>query len=153
MLKKGMVVGVIFLLLLVSLPIVSSEQILYPKEEGPYKVIIIGPSNGMGGGIYTFFLHFWPLWFLPYPLNVDWHFDPGSVFFVNGEKQNITYPAQIELRGFKGYGPSFYMMVLKGYGEKFILILTGFLPTMRARVAGQCTEIMVSIPDNQTHGI
>ena len=142
MLKKGIVVGVIFLLLLVSLPIVSSEQILYPKEEGPYKVIIIGPSNGMGGRLVTL-IHILPLWLFLYPLNVEWDFDNGSVFFINGEKQDIAYPAQIGFYGFIGYGQTSYMLMLKGYTAGYIHYLTGIMPTLRARVIGLAQEIIV----------
>jgi hypothetical protein len=142
MLKKGMVVGVIFLLMLVSIPMVSGEHIFYPKEEGPYTVTAMGPSNGGGGRLFTLF-HLLPLWFLLYPLDVDWHFDSGSVFFVNGEKQDIVYPAHIGLYGFKGYGQTVYMLILKGFAAAFICSLTGVLPTTRARVIGLCTEIIV----------
>ncbi len=143
MLKKGLVVGVIFLFMLVSLPFVSGEEIFYPKEEGPYSVLIFGKCTGMGGGFYTVFFHFWPVWLLLYPLDIGWYFDPGSSFFVNGEKQQIVYPADIELRGFKGYGASTLMIVVKYFGFAFLAPLVGFMPTARTRVIGLCTEIAV----------
>lgn len=143
MLKKGMVVSVIFLLMLVSIPLVSGEDILYPKEEGPYTVTAMGPGNGGGGRLFTLF-HLLPLWLLWYPVDVDWHFDSGSVFFVNGEKQDIVYPAQIGLTGFKGYGPTFFMQILKYYAIKFLYLSIGVMPTARTRVVGMCTEILVS---------
>jgi hypothetical protein len=102
--NKGLVIGIVCLLILVSIPNISGEAIHYPKEEGPYNVFILGGCTGMGGGIYTLFLHIWPLWFLPYVLSISWHFQPGSVFIVNGEEQDIEYPAQIDMSGFKGYG-------------------------------------------------
>jgi hypothetical protein len=142
MLKKGIIVGVIFLLVLVSVPLVSGEHILYPKEEGPYTVTALGPSNGGGGRFFTLF-HLLPLWFLLYPLDVNWDFNPGSVFFVNGEKQEIVYPAQIGLYGFKGYGQTVLMLALKWRAAGFIRSLTGVLPTTRARVIGLCNEIIV----------
>jgi len=141
-LKKGFIIGIICLLMLVSLPMVSGEHILYPKEEGPYTVTAMGPSNGGGGRLFTLF-HLLPLWLLWYPLDIDWHFDPGSVFFVNGEKQDIVYPAHIGLYGFKGYGPTFYMMILKDFAIKFLYLLTGVMPTAQARVVGLCSEIIV----------
>lgn len=144
MLKKGMIIGVIFLLMLVSIPMVSGEDILYPKEEGPYNVLIFGGCPGMGGGFYTCLLHFWPLWFLIYPLQIMWHFNPDSVFFVNGETQDIIYPATIWLEGFKGYGTSIHMTIVKQYGLAFFYPLTGFMPISKARVIGRCTEIVVS---------
>ena len=142
--RKGLTVGLICLLMLVSIPMVSGEDILYPREEGPYNVTISGKSEGMGGGLYTMLLHFWPLWFKFYPNGINWHFQPDSVFFVNGEKQDIVYPAHIWLYGFKGYGQSFHMLLLK---DKVVILaysLTGFMPTPRARVIGRCTEIQVS---------
>jgi hypothetical protein len=140
--KKGLILGIIFLLMLVSLPIVSSQRILYPKEEGPYTVIIMGPSNGMSGGFFPFF-HVLPLWLLFYPLDIGWDFDPDSVFFVNGEKQDIVYPAQIELSGFKGYGHTIYMLMVKGFATAYLGSVIGFMPSPRARVIGLCTEILV----------
>ncbi|MFW6121220.1 MAG: hypothetical protein ACOC80_10045 [Petrotogales bacterium] len=143
--RKGLAVGAICLLILVSIPMVSGEDILYPREEGPYNVIISGKCSGMGGGLYTSLLHFWPLWFLIMPfLHIMWHFQPGSVFFVNGEKQDIVYPATIWLDGFKGYGQSLHMFVSKEYASAFIYLLTGFQPTPRARVIGRCAEVQVS---------
>jgi len=142
--KKLLTVGIICLLMLVSIPMVSGKAILYPKEEGPYNVFISGKNTGMGGGIYTLFLHFWPLWFLPYILSISWHFQAGSVFIVNGEEQDIEYPAQIDMSGFKGYDQSDLMFGLKHYMSVIIFFLTGFQPTPRARIIGQCTEIIVN---------
>ena len=110
---KGLVTGIICLLMLVSFPMVTGEDILYPKEEGPYNVLISGKCTGMGGRLYPMFLHPSPLWLLVYPLSIEWHFYEDYVFFVNGEKQDIDYRVQIDLTGFKGYGPSFYMLLLK----------------------------------------
>jgi len=142
MLKKGMVVSIICLLILVSLPMVSGKHIFYPKEEGPYTVTAIGPSNGMSGGLFTFF-HVLPLWFVLYNGHIGWDFDNGSVFFVNGEKQDIVYPAQIVFFGFVGYGHTIYMSVLKGFATAFIGSLIGYIPSPRARVIGLSTEIIV----------
>ncbi len=142
--KKLLTVGVICLLILVSIPIVSGEDIRYPKEEGPYNVIICGKSTGMGGRFSTMLFHFWPLWFKFYPNGVNWHFQPDSVFFVNGEKQDIIYPAHIWLYGFKGYGQSFHMLLLKDKVAILIGFLIGSMPTTRARIIGQCAEIQVS---------
>lgn len=140
--KKGIAVGVICLLMLVSLPTISGERILYPKEEGPYTVFISGNSSGMGGGLSTIF-RLLPLWFLIYPRSIEYDFDEDSVFFVNGEKQDILYPAQIDLIGFKGYGQTIYMLILKCYVAAFMGFLTGFMPNPRARVIGLCAEILV----------
>ena len=79
-----------------------------------------------------------------YPFHIQWHFDEDSVFFVNGEKQDIEYPARIWLSGFKGYGQSTYMLLLKDKVVGLLYELTGFIPTPRARVFGRCADISVS---------
>ena len=140
--KKGLAVGVICLLMLLSIPMVSGEDIRYPREEGPYNVFICGKSEGFGGGPYTFF-HLLPFWILLYPQSVSYHFEEGSVFFVNGEKQDIVYPAHIWLSGFKGYGQTIYMILLKDAASAFIGLLTGSFLIPRARVIGLCSEIIV----------
>ena len=142
MLKKGLAVGVICLLMLVTVPIVSGEWIRYPKEEGPYTVLIMGNSSGMSGGQSTIF-RLIPFWFLFWPRHIGYDFDNDSVFFVNGEKQDILYPAQIDLGGFKGYGQTAYMMILKYRVAVLIASLTGFMPSPRARVSGLCADILV----------
>ena len=144
MFRKGLAVGVILLLMLVSIPMVSGEDILYPKEEGPYDVLIFGKSTGIGGGLFAMFIHFWPLWFNFYPSGINWDFEEGSVFYVNGEKQDIVYPAQIWISGFKGYGHSFHMLLLKDKAVILVYRLTGFMPNTRARVLGRCAEIQIS---------
>jgi len=128
--------------MLVTVPMVSGEWIRYPKEEGPYTVLIMGNSSGMGGGLSTVF-RLVPFWFLFYPRSIEWDFDEDSVFFVNGEKQDILYPAQIDLGGFKGYGQTAYMMILKHNIAAFMGFLTGFMPDPRARVIGLCADILV----------
>ena len=142
-LKKGFAVGIICLLMLVSIPMVTGEDILYPKEEGPYNVFISGKCTGMGGRLYPMFLHPSPLWLLVYPLSIEWHFYEDYVFFVNGEKQDIDYRVQIDLTGFKGYGPSFYMLLLKEKVGHLFFKLTGSITTPRARIIGRCAEILV----------
>ncbi|UCF12707.1 MAG: hypothetical protein JSW06_00215 [Thermoplasmatales archaeon] len=140
--RKGLVVGVVCFLMLVTVPMVSGEWIRYPKEEGPYTVLIMGNCSGMSGGQSTIF-RLIPVWFLFYPRHIGYDFDNDSVFFVNGEKQDILYPAQIDLSGFKGYGPTIYMGILKYEFAAFIGFLTGFMPSPRARVVGLCAELLV----------
>jgi hypothetical protein len=142
-LRKGLAVGIICLLMLVSIPMVSGEDIRYPREEGPYTVVIMGNCSGMGGAIITIF-RINPFWFLFYPRSIQYHFFEPSVFLVNGEEQDILYPASIDLRGFKGYGQTIYMMMLKFNVAKFIYLLTGFNLYPKARVSGLCAEILVS---------
>ncbi len=139
--RKGLAISTIFLLMLVSIPMVCGEDILYPKEEGPYNVLIFGKSTGMGGGLFDMFIHFWPLWFKFYPSSINWDFEEGSVFYVNGEKQDIVYPAQIWISGFKGYGQSFHMLLLKDKVAILMGFFTSSMPTTRARIIGRCDEI------------
>ncbi|UCF12883.1 MAG: hypothetical protein JSW06_01165 [Thermoplasmatales archaeon] len=141
-LRKGLAVGVICLLMLVTVPMVSGERIHYPREEGPYTVLIMGNCSGMGGGISTIW-RINPFWFLFYPRYIQYDFDNDSIFFVNGEEQDILYPACIDLAGFKGYGQTTYMMILKWRVATFMYFLTGFLVYPRARVGGLCAEIYV----------
>jgi hypothetical protein len=141
-LRKVLAVVIICLLMLVTVPMVSGELIRYPREEGPYTVLIMGKCSGMGGGQSTIF-RLLPVWFLFYPRHIEWDFDEDSVFFVNGEKQDILYPAQIDLIGFKGYGPTIYMGILKHNAAAFMAFLTGFMPYPRARVIGLCAMIIV----------
>ncbi len=142
MMKKCLAVGVICLLMLVTVPMVSGEWIRYPKEEGPYTVLIMGNCSGMSGGTSTIF-RINPFWFLFWPRSIGYGFDNDSVFFVNGEKQDILYPADIDLGGFKGYGQTAYMMILKHNVAAFMGFLTGFMPSPRARVIGLCADILV----------
>jgi hypothetical protein len=144
---KCLVIGIIILLMLVTIPLVSGELIRYPKEEGPYDVSIFGPCSGISGELYTYYIHFWPFWFLPNILNIGWHFEPGTVFTVNGEVQDILYPADIDLDGFQGYGQSVFMFNLKHILELglFLIFLTlgitGFIPYQRARIIGRCDSL------------
>ena len=66
------------------------------------------------------------------------------MFFVNGEKQDIVYPARIWVSGFKGYGPSFYMLLLKVTVGAILYNLIGFQPIPGALVIGRCADIRVS---------
>ena len=141
--KKILTVCVICFLMLLYIPLASGEDIRYPKDEGPYNVSINGKCSGMGGGIFCIFLHFSPLWYL-IQNGIAWHFDEDSVFIVNDEKQDIEFPAQIYLRGFKGYGQSYYMLLLKDKISILLYTLTGLMPYPRARVIGKCYEILVS---------
>ena len=140
--RKGLAVGIICLLLLLSIPNVSGETIHFPKEEGPYTVFASGEINTMAGNLSIIF-RIMPFWFLSYPRHIEYWFEEDSVLFVNGEKQDIIYPAQVDLIGFKGYGQTVYMWFFKIFGLNFIYFLTDFLINPKARVVGQCDEISV----------
>jgi hypothetical protein len=134
---------------------VSGETICYPKEEGPYSVFVSGECNEMAGNLSTLF-RIMPFWFLLYPRHIEYRFEEDSVFFVNGEKQNILYPARVDLIGFKGYGQTFFMMFLKWDAEAIIgalfLLLgyTSFISAFKTRVIGNCDEIIVNNNNSAT---
>ena len=131
MMKKCLAVGVICLLMLVAIPIVNGEWIEYPKEDGPYTVIICGPIRGFGfNGHVDFYSYKWPFWNLNYSQKISYKFRILSVFLVNETLQKIKYPALIELYGFKGFAPTFLMLSSK-------------LSIGRCRVIGECDEIFV----------
>jgi hypothetical protein len=152
--RKGLVIGIIILLMLVSIPMASGENIIYPEEEGPYDIRIVGPCTGMGGDPFTFYIHFWPFWFLPHILDIEWHFEQGTIFIVNGEVQDILYPADISLWGFQGYGQSVLMFNLKhifelGLGLIILTLgITSFIPYQRARIFGRCDSLSVWVYDS-----
>ena len=97
---------------------------------------------GNGWNSLTFW-HLLPVWFLVHPLWFEWSFEPDSKFFVNGEKQDIVYPASIHLSGFKGFGLTIYILLLKIYPLMFVGPLEEILSLPRTRVFGQCAEIVV----------
>jgi len=144
MLKKCLVVGVICLLMMVAIPLVNAEGD-YPKDEGPYTVFIGGECNG--GGIpdpitfpiiflirhgYLRGMQFGPLSYWVWPWGPEYHMEEGSIFIVNGKVQDVEYPVQFHLRGFKGYAPAVGLWLTKA-------IISG-----RIRMFGVCEEISLS---------
>ena len=142
-LKKGLVVGVICLLMLVALPtVIGDDDVEYPKENGPYIVFIGGKCYG---GVIPWSINIeWLLLieegysrviqvgpfhlYWQYPYGPDYDMEEGSIFIVNGQIQDIEYPVFIELMGFKGYAPAFFLWLLK-------------MPIGRIRVLGICDAI------------
>ena len=141
-LKKGVIAGVIFLLILVSIPMISGKEIIYPREEGPYNIIIKGRSNGFSSRFITFFSPF-PLRFQLYLGWIYYSFEEKSGFFVNGEKQDIEFPADFEITSFKGLGPTLYNMILKDYLFDMFWAITGLDLYIPSLVIGKCAEIRV----------
>ena len=120
--------------LLILFPTVFSEFIEYPIEKGPYTVYIGGKTYG--GGISRPF--FWdpeigfqigPLCKYKYPYGPEYNFLNNSIFIVNGKIQNYDFPAQIGLKGLKGFAPAVNYLTIK--------ILTG----SRIRIFGVCDVI------------
>ena len=111
MLKKSIVVGIFCVLMLVSIPIVSGVQYLYPKEEGPYTILITGTPGSIG---YEENLpKILPFLDLEYPEKIVISFFMLPMFFVNGELQPVDFPAQIRLYGFRGFCPPLSVIMFK----------------------------------------
>ncbi|UCD13536.1 MAG: hypothetical protein JSW60_08265 [Thermoplasmatales archaeon] len=141
-LRKGLAVGVICLLMLVAIPTTTSNEIEYPKENGPYIVFIGGKCYGgiIPGPInfewllileegYTRVIQFGPFHlYWQYPYGPDYLMEEGSIFIVNGQIQDVEYPVDIELMGFRGYAPAVF--------QWFFKMLIG-----RIRVIGVCDAI------------
>ena len=136
----GVFVCILFLVM-VSIPIVNAETIIYPKEDGPYFVYISGRTRSMGWFVDKeheeykeyFNNHTSPFWNIPYPCAIHYDFGKFTTFIVNGILQNtknLSSRFQIKLKGFKGYAPTHDMMILK--------LLIG-----RLRIIGICDEIRV----------
>ena len=135
--KKVDVFVCILFLVMVSIPIVNADYIKYPKEDGPYSVIIRGRNvkPGMGGtGDFDYFKnHTGPFWDIPYPWTINYDFGKFTTFIVNGTLQNMKNRSshfKIELLGFKGFAPTSNMMILAIF-------------THRNFVIGICDEIKV----------
>ena len=126
-LKKGLVVGVICLLMLVTIPMVNGEWVRFPKSEGPYNVFVGGSPQSVEGT--TYFSQKHPFWFLDYNETIGFSF-LFPVIFINGEFLRVTpYCSLIRFYGFKGYCPG---------GFPFRTMLYG-----RMRIIGQCEELLV----------
>ena len=125
--RKGLAVGVICLLMQMIIPTTTGNDIEFPKEKGPYIVFIGGKCYGgvIPGPInfewlllieegYTRVIQVGPLHFYwQYPYGPDYFMEEGSIFIVNGRIQDIEYPIEIELMGFKGYAPAVFQWLFK----------------------------------------
>jgi len=112
-LKKSIVVGIFCVFILISIPLVSGKQHLYPKEDGPY---IISISGTPGSIVYEENLpKVLPFMDLEYPEKVSISFFMLPIFFVNGKLQPVNFPAQIRLYGFKGFCPPLSAIMLKHF--------------------------------------
>jgi hypothetical protein len=112
-LKKSIVVGIFCVLILVSIPIVSGKQHLYPKEEGPYTIFISGTPGSIGHE--ENLPKVLPFIDLEYPEKIVISFFMLPMFIVNGKLQPVDFPAQIRLYGFKGFCTPFPLIMLKHF--------------------------------------
>ena len=132
--KKALIFIIITFFILVSLPIISSEFVEYPLEDGPYTVIMIGKTYD-GSVSKPFFwnpeigLQLGPFCKYKYPYGPGYNMLNGSIFIVKGKIQKYEYPAQIGLKGFIGFAPAINHLTLK--------ILSGG----KIRILGTCDVI------------
>ena len=128
MMKKCLAVGVICLLMMVAIPMMSGEQVLlnlggeehlYPKEEGPYNILIVGRSGSISNR--ENFPKILPFLNLKYPESIEINFFNPSLFFVNGKLQKVNFTAKIFLYGYKGYCPT-ELVFNEKYSRRFLLL-------------------------------
>ena len=134
MLKKGLIIGIICLLMLMSFPMVTADLIIYPKADGPYTVFIGGKTGGGGVSEPIFFnstigFQLGPFCKYKYPYGPEYNMLNWSIFIVNGEIQKYKFPAQIGLKGLRGFAPALNQLTFK-------IVTEG-----RLRIFGVCDEI------------
>ena len=124
-LKISLSFCIICFLVFISIQSVSADDKLYPKEDGPYYVFINGRINGMGScSILDWANITSPFWNITYPKYINYHLRIFSIFIVNNKLQNIksvSFPAIIELYGFKGFGPTHDMVFNKIIGRSIVI--------------------------------
>jgi len=133
-LKTGLAVGIFCLLMLLSIPSVIGDFVVYPKEEGPYTIFVGGKTYGgsVSDPIFlntTMGFQFGPFCKYVYPYGPEYNMLNWTIFIVNGEIQKYAFPAQIGLKGLKGFAPAINQLNFK--------ILSGG----RLRIFGVCDEI------------
>ena len=140
--KKGLVVAIICIIMIVSFPTTTSNEIEFPKENGPYVVFLSG-WNMLGSYLFlpiSFNLKYGSfnigqLCYYKYPNGLNYTVDKENspTFMVNGKLMNnmLEDSARINLRGFIGKGSSLAWLVIK----------FSYLPAARTRVFGICNEI------------
>ena len=101
LMKKGLVIGILCLLTLVSLPTVVGNDIEFPKEDGPYFIILYGDLLSC---YRPSLFHIGPIWFLPDWEYIDLTFKSDPVLKVNGE--NYPVDCTITIYGLKGFFPA-----------------------------------------------
>jgi len=135
MLKKGMIVGVFCLLMLVSTQIVTAKE--YPKEEGPYNIILQGKCFGFGNGGPGKIIHFGPFWYLDDIASIEFSGFIGATCIISSdiipaEICELNLSTNICLYGFNVYAPGFAIWLVKA-----------LTPLAKIRIIGTCSEIIV----------
>ena len=131
LIRKGLVIGIICLFLMVYIPSINGKEIDYPEEDGPYTVYISGSILNIGHDESLDLLtHILPFWYLNSSQHLCYRMGMLSIFNVNGSLQKIKYPALICLYGFKGFAPTWWI-----WDFKWIIF--------RCRIIGKCDRIFV----------
>lgn len=134
MFKKNLVVSVICIFMLMSIPIVTGNEIEYPKENGPYTIFIGGNYYGslltpIAVDIFNEYINFGPLVAIRYPGRLAYNLHKGCILIINGNPQLVDTGFRVEAYGFIGYHPAFFQTIFK-------LMYFG-----RLRAFGICQEI------------
>ncbi len=132
-LKIGALLCTVCLFVLIYIPSVEGRVIEYPKEDGPYTIYIGGRTDGSGkySDNIDFNSYLWPFWDLDSDEWIGYGLEGIAFLIVNGSLQKINFPASITFNGFKGFAPTYWMIILS--------LL--FFP--RIRVSGECESIIV----------
>jgi hypothetical protein len=119
--------------MLVSIPIVTAKE--YPKEGGPYKIILQAKCFGNGGSGPDKLIHFGPFWYLD-DASISFHGFLGATCFISNDTTSeiceLNLTTNLDLYGFKGYAPGFGIWLVKA-----------LIPLAKIRIIGTCSEILV----------
>jgi hypothetical protein len=145
-LKRILVGSTLCFFMLVSIPLVSATDYIYPPEDGPYLVSAVGmcdtpfPRLIIAPGA---IIKIGPLcWFAKEDNEMQFSMWNNTVFKINGKQQNYTLTAKQNdfcFWGFKGIAPlGMFGIIAKMY---ILIFLKLRVPS---RVYGVCTAIYVT---------
>jgi len=150
-LKRILVGSTLCFFMLVSIPLISATDYIYPPEKGPYRVSIVGVCYGGDQMPYVYLKpdigvkigHFYWMHEKEYPyFGVSFDFMNNTIFKINGTQQNdaLTHQTQIYLYQFKGWGPNMGLQLMLKLFLRYNLKLPIF-----TRIYGICSSIEVYI--------
>ena len=120
--RKGLVIGVICLFMMVYIPSIVGHYFKeYPKEDGPYKIFISG--HIIGGSYKGHLPHIGPFWSLDTNQSIGYYFPRWlTIFKLNGLLQNVYFYREmhIEMNGFKGFAPVGWMEGMGFFFRSFV---------------------------------
>jgi hypothetical protein len=117
----------------VSMPKNTQTQVFTLNESldtNQYFVFLKGKCDSMGIGGRV--IHIGPFWYCKNFGVVSYTMEKNSILIVNGNKQEVNFPAFIAFYRFKGYGPFVPIFIYKAITQGKI------------RVIGVCDEISIS---------